>query len=261
MASQAATAAVARGFASRASSVTRIVLATFASYLLGYFLTALGVLLGCLAALVRWRAFIRVGTVVWAHLIFLLVGRRLHFHGRENMAPGRAYLVVSNHASLYDIPAVMATVPGVALMGRDYLTRIPGFGRLLRILHYVPIDPSSPRKTRAALDLAARTVRDGTSVGIFAEGTRTETGDVQALKRGFVHVLRAGECDLLPVSVRGTFALKPKGSLVMDPRERIEVSVGVPLAHAKLAVLSDAEVMEVVRGTLHELYRSTHEEA
>ncbi len=230
--------------------VARMVLATFFCYLFGFLLTALGVVVGCVAALLRARTFIRVGTVVWARLLFLLVGRWLHLDGREHIAPGTAYVVVANHSSLFDIPAVMGAVPGVALMGRDYLARIPGFGRLLRILHYVPIDPASPRKTRAALEQAARTVREGTSVGIFAEGTRTRTGQVQELKRGFVHVLRASGCDLLPVSVRGTFALRPKGRLLIDPRERIGVLVGAPLPHARLAGLSDAEVMEAVRSTL-----------
>ncbi len=253
MASTPARTPAARQFAFQAFSVSRIALATLSSYLLGYFLTGFGSLLGIAAALVGWQAFVRVGTVLWAHLLFLLVGRPLHVSGRENMAPGAAYLVVSNHASMYDIPAVMAAVPGVALMGRDYLARIPGFGRFLQVIHYVPIDPTSARKARAALDLAARTVRGGTSVGIFAEGTRTETGEVQALKRGFVHVLRAGGCDLLPVSVRGTFALKPKGSLVMNPRERIEVRVGSPLPYSRLAALSDEQVMDVVRATLREL--------
>jgi 1-acyl-sn-glycerol-3-phosphate acyltransferase len=259
MASTTALAFAARRFASQASSVSRIVFATLSTYLLGYFLTGFGSLLGIGAAMVGWHAFVRVGTIAWAHLIFLLVGRRLHFHGRENIVPGAAYLVVSNHASMYDIPAVMAAVPGVALMGRDYLARIPGFGRFLRILHYVPIDPTSARKARAALDLAAKTVRDGTSVWIFAEGTRTETGEIQALKRGFVHVLRAGACDLLPVSVKGTFALKPKGSLVMNPRERIEVTIGTPLPYERLAELSDGEIMEVVRTTLRELNRSSND--
>jgi hypothetical protein len=83
---------------------------------------------------------------------------------------------------------------------------------------------------------------------------------VQALKRGFVHVLRNGACDLLPVSVHGTFALKPKGSLVMDPRERIEVSVGAPIPHRRLAPLSDGEVMDLVRVTLSELNRSFRDE-
>ena len=234
----------------RGISLLRVVLATFSCYTLAYFLTAFGALLGCLVAVVRWQSFIRVGTVAWGHLLFLLLGRRLHIHGRENIARGRSYLVIVNHSSMYDIPAMMAAVPGVAIMGRDYLLKIPGFGRFLRILHYVPIDTRSARSARSALDLAACTIRDGISVGIFAEGTRTESGSVQPLKRGFVHVLRQSGGDLLPVFIRGTFALKRKGSLFLDPRERIEVTVGSPVKNAALVKLADDEILTRVRSML-----------
>lgn len=234
-------------------ALLRIVFATLSNYLFAYLLTALGVLVGCVGALIGRQSFIRAATVAWAHLLFLIVGRRLHVRGRENIAPGMSYIVVANHSSMYDIPALMGAVPGVAIMGRDYLMRIPGFGRLLKILHYVPIDTTSARGAREALDQAARVARKGISVGIFPEGTRTETGHVQALKRGFVHVLRASGRDLLPVSIRGTFALKPKGRMTMDPRERIEVSVGAPVANAELAELPDDEVMRRVRSILEDM--------
>jgi 1-acyl-sn-glycerol-3-phosphate acyltransferase len=243
----------------RGISLLRAVLATFSSYSLGYFLTAFGALLGCLVALVRWRNFIRGGTVVWGHLLFLLIGRKLHIHGRENIARGGSYLVIANHSSMYDIPALMAAVPGVAIMGRDYLLRIPGFGRLLKILHYVPIDTGSARSVRAALDLAAATIREGISVGIFAEGTRTESGNVQPLKRGFVHVLRESRGDLLPVFIRGTFALKPKGTIFLDPRERIEVTVGTPVKNAALVKLDDDEILTRVRSMLMDMRGGANE--
>ena len=228
----------------------RIVLATLSHYLLVYPLTAVGVLLGCLVALVRWSSFIRIGTVVWANLVFLLMGRRLHVSSRPHIAPGASYLVVANHASMYDIPALMGAVPGIAIMGRGYLTRIPGLRRLLRILHYVPIDTERPSSARAALEQAAREVREGTTVGIFPEGTRTADGRVQELKRGFVRVLRGSGRDLLPVFIRGTFALKPKGTLFINPRERISVTIGAPIANGELARLADDEIREKVRMVL-----------
>jgi 1-acyl-sn-glycerol-3-phosphate acyltransferase len=231
----------------------RIALATFASYLLGYPLTAVGVLLGCGAALVKWQGFIRVGTRVWVWIIFILVGRRLRVRGGENRAPGTAYLVVANHASMYDIPVMMAAVPGAALMGRDYLTRIPILRRFLAVIHYVPIDTDSARSARAALDRAAREIRAGTSVAIFPEGTRTVTGGIQQLKRGFVTVLRESGSDLLPVHISGTYALKPKGKLVMDPRELIGARIGTPIAYAELSRLTDAQIMQKVKSALEQL--------
>jgi len=237
--------------------LVRTAFASLFSYVLAFPLTAVGVLLGCAAALVGWRGFIRVGIKVWARIIFFLVGRRLIIRGRENIAPGRAYVVVANHASMYDIPALMAAVPGVALMGRDYLTRIPLLGRFLRVVHYVPINTGSARSARTALDRAAREIRAGTSVGIFPEGTRTVTGRVQSLKRGFVTVLRESGGDLLPVSIRGTYALKPKGKIFMDPRERIGVTIGTPLAFGGLSGLKDSQIMEKVKSTLERLQEET----
>jgi 1-acyl-sn-glycerol-3-phosphate acyltransferase len=231
----------------------RILFATLSIYLLAYLFTAFGVLLGCIAALANAQGFIRRATVIWGRLMFWLVGRHPRVIGAGNRAPGKSYLVVSNHASMFDIPALMAAVPGIAIMGRAYLTRIPGFGQLLKILNYVPIDTSSPRSARTALQQAAERIRGGTTVGIFAEGTRTDTGRVQALKRGFVTVLRESGADLLPVFVRGTFALQPRGQRVLDPREPISVTVGTPVANRDLVPLDDAQIMHAVRSMLEQL--------
>lgn len=154
---------------------------------------------------------------------------------------------------MFDIPALMAAVPGIAIMGRAYLTRIPGFGQLLKILHYVPIDTRSPRSARAALQQAAQRIRGGTTVGIFAEGTRTDTGRVQALKRGFVTVLRESGADLLPVYVRGTYALQPRGKRLLDPREPISITVGSPVANSDLVSLDDGQIMNTVKSMLEHL--------
>jgi 1-acyl-sn-glycerol-3-phosphate acyltransferase len=234
-------------------AAVRIALATFATYLLGFSLTGIGVLLGIGAALIGWQGFVTKGTMIWTHFVFWLVGRIPHVRGKENIAPGTPYLVVANHSSMYDIPALMATVPGVALLGRDYLLRIPGFGKFLRILHYVPIDTSSGRSARAALDLAAQRIEQGIPVGIFPEGTRTPDGRVQPLKRGFITILRKSGADLLPVSISGTYALKPKGKLTMNPRERIEITVGAPIPNTLLTRLDDGQIQEKVRRTLERM--------
>jgi 1-acyl-sn-glycerol-3-phosphate acyltransferase len=229
--------------------------ATVAIYTIGYPLTAVGALLGSAAGLAGWRAFLRTGTVVWAHILFLLMGRLIHVSGAP-VGKGPC-LVVANHSSMFDIPALMAAVPGIAIMGRDYLTRIPVFGLLLKVLNYVPIDTRSARSARSALELAAQTVRRGIPLGIFPEGTRTETGMVQPLKRGFVHVLRASGGDLLPVHISGTFALKPKGKIYMSPRKRIEVTIGPAVANAALAGLTDEQIMGRVKSILEQMGKET----
>lgn len=234
----------------RLMGVAPIFLATLSSYLLGYSLTALLVLSAIAADLVHARGYIRRAVVFWGNLVFWLAGRRVHARGKEHTEGGKAYLVLANHSSMYDIPALLSVVPDLALVGREKLTRIPVFRRLLQVIRYVPIDTERIRKARAAISEAVRRAADGCSVGMFPEGTRTLDGRVQRLKRGFVYVLRESGLDVLPVTIRGTFAFKPKGRFTMDPRERIEVTIHSPLAHAGLVRMSDEQIMETVRTIL-----------
>jgi 1-acyl-sn-glycerol-3-phosphate acyltransferase len=234
----------------RIVSGTRICCATASSYLFGYLFTAILVRVGIAAAAVNARGFIRRGLVFWGNLLFWVVGRRLHVLGRENRREGTPYLVLANHSSMYDIPALLAVAPDAALIGRDKLMHIPVFRMLLRAIRYIPINTDSIRQANAALEEAVRKAGQGLSIGMFPEGTRTPTGEVQRLKRGFVTVLRASGLDVLPVTIRGTFALKPKGRFTMDPRERIEAVVHPPIANSVLAGMTDAEIMEKVRLTL-----------
>ncbi|HEY9592964.1 MAG TPA: hypothetical protein VHE79_00705, partial [Spirochaetia bacterium] len=71
------------------SRTLRAALATTSTYLFGYSIMTLGVLMGCLAALVGWRSFIRVGTHVWANFVFFVAGRLPRVRGAENLRGDR----------------------------------------------------------------------------------------------------------------------------------------------------------------------------
>lgn len=234
-------------------SVARIIrtgLATASIYVLGFPLTAILVAFGTLLGLLGLRGVIRAGTAFWGNLPFWLVGRAIHVEGRERIERGRKYVVVANHSSLLDIPALLSLIPDMAMVGRDKLLRIPLFGGFLRMIGYIPIDTESIRAAGRSMEQAVRTIRSGVTVGMFPEGTRTQTGRVQKLKRGFVRVLRDTGLDLLPITILGTFALKPKHRATYCPSEQIRLIVHEPLPNAGLALLPDHAIAEKVRTIL-----------
>ncbi len=235
------------GILLRILSTTRAALATFVTYLLAFFLTFLMVSAASLAALLGLRGVLTALVAAWTRMPFWLVGRRLHIRGSEHIARSRRYLVVANHSSMYDIPAMLAVMPDMAIMGRAHLARIPLFGYFLRSIRYIPVDTTSLRKAAEAVREAIRRTHEGLSIGMFPEGTRTTDGEVQRLRLGFLRILREGKLDLLPVHIDGTWTLKPKRHWYMDPRERIEVTVRPPLAHDCIAHLPDHEIVEQVR--------------
>jgi 1-acyl-sn-glycerol-3-phosphate acyltransferase len=236
-----------------------IVFATMSTYLLVYPLTALLLLLGCLVAMARLAVVLRLGFAFWGRLVFWLNGRRLRVAGRERIGRGGHYVVVANHSSMFDIPALLALMPGLAMIGREKLLRIPVLGFFLRAIGYIPIDAENLLKAGRSMHAAVEAAREGTSIGMFPEGTRTATGRVQRLKKGFIKILRKSGHDLLPVTIRGTFALKPKHRFTMWPRERIQLIVHEPLPSAELARLTDDEIAEKVRTILDGKGVNAHE--
>ena len=240
------------GILTRALFTARAAFATASSYLFAYLFTFLMVCVGIAVALLGLRGVLTALVAAWARMPFLLVGRWPRIRGGEQIARTGHYLVVANHSSMYDIPAMLAVMPGMAIMGRETLFRIPVFGYFLRCIRFIPVERESLRMAPQALSVAVERSREGLSVGMFPEGTRTVDGSVLRLKRGFVRVLRQGRLDLLPVRIEGTWTLKPKSHWYMDPRERIEVTVRPPIAHDQLAPLGDDEIVELVRKQIME---------
>lgn len=178
------------------------------------------------------------------------MGKQVHIEGKENYDKLKNYILVVNHASIYDIPAIMSVVPGVSWIGREYLIRIPGFGHLLKMNDYIPIEPGQPGRSWQSIKQAITHAKDGITVAIFPEGTRTEDGQLGTFKKGFIHILRATHLDILPVTLNGFYSLKSKTRFTIAPKGKLEIVIHSPLDNKKLLPMADNEIMDVVKKTI-----------
>jgi 1-acyl-sn-glycerol-3-phosphate acyltransferase len=121
---------------------------SFLSYGLQYLFSAIMIPLGIILVFLRASYLLHIGHIVWARGLFWLMGTHIHVYGREKIVRGKKYIMLINHASIYDIPAIIAVFPRVSWLGRSYLTRIPVFGYFLRRTDYIPIDPVTAEKSR-----------------------------------------------------------------------------------------------------------------
>lgn len=190
----------------------------------------------------------------WGHSIFLAMGKRIYIQGKENIAKGEKYLLVCNHGSLYDIPAIMAVFPKVAWLGREYLTRIPIFGLALKRTHYVAIPRNPGRNIRAILQ---KSIAHGQSkmIAMFPEGTRTTTGNLSEFKRGFVHIYNNTNLTILPVTLNGLFCLRPKTRFVINPFCKIIIIIHKPIDRKELIGLTTNEIINRVKNTMASQYK------
>ncbi len=232
-----------------------IVIYTLCVYALQYAFTTIIVLIGIGVSYFKLKSINRFWNLIWARGLFFLMGKRVHIEGKENYDRLKKYILVANHASIYDIPAIMSVVPGVSWIGREYLIRIPGFGHLLKMNDYIPIEPGKPGRSWQSIKQAIANAKDGITVAIFPEGTRTEDGQLGTFKKGFIHILRATHLNILPVTLNGFYSLKPKTRFNIVPKGKLGIVIHPPIDNKKLLPMADNEILDVVKKTISSSYQ------
>lgn len=150
----------------------------------------------------------------------------LSVSGRENITPGEPYIVMSNHASLYDIPVLYQALRiSMRMVAKAELFRVPLWGAAMKTAGFVAVDRGNRERAIEALQHAKAIMAQGISVWIAPEGTRTRTGKMGRFKQGGFHLALDTGRRILPVAIRGTYdILAPK---TMNIRANVSVAVQV----------------------------------
>ena len=218
-------------------------------YALLYSYTAVAVLLVLLFSFIRWKWAVQTIMTTWAKTMFPLMGKRLRIHGKENFDRSRRYILLANHASMFDIIAIMSFFPKVSWFGHARLLKIPLFGRMLLMTDYIPMTMANIRNTRRMVEQLIQKSNTKT-VAIFPEGTRTLDGKLNPFYRGFIYLLRASETDILPVTLNGFFRLKPKNRFSINFGAKLEVVIHPVISGSELIKLEDPEIIDQVRNVI-----------
>lgn len=159
-----------------------------------------------------------------------LLDVQLETSGAEHVPPG-AVVYMSNHQSHLDIPMLYATLPSptIRMLAKAELFRIPLWGRGLRAAEFVEVDRSNHGSAVQSIEHAARLVRDGVSIYLAPEGTRSRDGRIGKLKKGGFHLALGTGAPIVPVAIRGTINILPRGSRVMRSGQRVWVQIGSPI--------------------------------
>lgn len=167
---------------------------------------------------------------LWARLLLAAAGVRLEVEGREHLDPRLPYIFAANHQSQFDIFALLAAVPvPFSWLAKEELFRIPLLGPAMKGAGYIPINRTDRRAAFASIDQAAARVREGTSIVIFPEGTRSLDGKLKTFKKGGFFLAIKSRQPVVPVSISGSFRVLAKKSFrVRRGTIRVHFSPPVP---------------------------------
>jgi putative phosphoserine phosphatase/1-acylglycerol-3-phosphate O-acyltransferase len=149
--------------------------------------------------------------------------------GAEHLWSARPCVFVFNHQSKLDTIVVAKLLrsdfTGVA---KKEAANVPGFGQFFRLAGVAFIDRSNPAKAREALTPAVEKLRDGLSLVLAPEGTRSATPRLGPFKKGAFHIAMQAQVPMVPIVLRNVGELMWRGSQVLRPGT-IEVCVLPPV--------------------------------
>jgi len=166
----------------------------------------------------------------WSARLLEVTGIEVQVSGLAHVEQLGPCIYVCNHLSFVDVWVLLVSLPGsLRFVAKRELFRIPVFGTALRASGQIPIDRGNRRAAVQSFETAGRLLREGHSAIVFPEGTRSRDGTLQPLKKGAFVLAIATQHPLVPVVVRGTFGIMPRGSIA--PRAgRVQLRIGAPIA-------------------------------
>ena len=144
--------------------------------------------------------------MIWGRLFYRVFFIPIHVHGLENIKKGQSYVIAANHQSYWDA-FLMYGFLGVKFkwMMKKELGKIPFVGWACYMAGHILIDRSSRVSSMESIRKAESRLKDGMSVIIFPEGTRTPDGKMGRFKRGAFLISQELQLPILPVTIDGNY--------------------------------------------------------
>jgi 1-acyl-sn-glycerol-3-phosphate acyltransferase len=164
----------------------------------------------------------------WSWLILKTTGVTVDVKGLDQLEPGRTYVFVSNHQSIYDIPILFASIPyQLRIIAKESLGRFPFLGWHLRRTGHMLVDRARPDRN-AIFSWASSLTSRGLSLIVFPEGTRSRDGRVMRFKGGSFYLALEAGLPIVPLSVTGSRHVMLKGRLATYPGH-VQLTVHPPI--------------------------------
>lgn len=150
----------------------------------------------------QWFVKINFKIVLW------LAGTKVTCKGLENIPRDRPVLFVSNHRSLSDIPVAYTTLPvNAGFIAKKEMQKIPGLSWWMRLLNCQFIDRQNIKEGMKTILKGIELIKDGYSIFIAPEGTRSKTEDMLPFKEGSLKMAEKTGCPIVPVAFTNTDAV------------------------------------------------------
>lgn len=185
---------------------------------------------------------------LWASIyIWTMPAWSVKVSGREKVDRDKTYVMVSNHQSLVDILVGFHLFTHFKWVAKIELAKVPFIGLNMRLNNYVFLKRGDRKSIIEMMRECEAHIKKGSSVYIYPEGTRSETGEMRAFKSGAFALAKRTNTPILPIAIIGTKDALPKNSYTIRGWHKIEIAILDEIPLETVEKLEAKDLAEIAR--------------
>lgn len=192
---------------------------------------------------------------IWARRLIAITGTSVQVEGLENIPPGPV-VFVSNHQGNFDIPLFLGYIDKPkAFIAKIELLKMPLVSSWMKNIRCIFIDRQDPRQSLKAIHSGVDLLKDGLSLVIFPEGTRSKGPEMGEFKKGSLKLATKAGVPIVPVTIHGTYRMMEANHGRIKPAQ-VKMIISPPIDTTNLTKeeenhLTD-QIYEIIKGKLIE---------
>lgn len=182
--------------------------------------------------------------------ILVICGIKVVPINKQVLDPNKTYLFMGNHVNIFDHLVLISHLPVFVGIEKDSHFKWPIYGGLARRFGNIPVTQGGSKEdTQRTMDKALETMKNGISVCILPEGTRTKTGQIGSFKKGGFHFAIDTRSTIIPVTIKDSFAIKRKGNWLIKPGT-VELVFSEPVDTTQYPKENLVDLLELVKSRI-----------
>lgn len=185
----------------------------------------------------------------WSNFVLAIAGLNLTVIGKENI-PDEPCVFVGNHQSNFDIPAILSSMNRLTgVIAKKDMVKIPIMSYWMRQIHCVFMDRENPREALKAIAEGIENLKDGYSMLIFPEGTRSRSNKMGQFKKGSMRLAIKAGVPIVPITVYDTHKAM-EGNNGKIKKAKAKIIIDKPIYIDAMSKEEKADIAEIIKNII-----------
>jgi 1-acyl-sn-glycerol-3-phosphate acyltransferase len=209
----------------------------------------------------RIEAIVDKTTRNWARSLVNITGSKVEVEGAEFIPCQGAVLFAANHQGNFDIPLLLGFVPGPkGFVAKIELKNFPLINIWMRKMHCVFIERENLRKSLLTMREAIGILKEGHSMVVFPEGTRSKGKPMAEFKRGSLGIAEKANVPVVPITIVDSYKIMEGNSGFAITPAKVKIIISQPIHPRELKAGQDLSsvVRNIIQGNLSRAWNSRY---